>query len=313
MPETAEPTLVMLSPKDIRAVDTLCLRDADDDVADLAQMAASLEREGMIQPLVVRANGGGFELIAGGRRLQAARFLARRNGDYQVPALVVRADDRQAYRMALAENIQRKQLSPVEIAHQCKRLGEEGLNGKAIAEFLGVSQGYVHQKVKLLGLPDVTQRQLHDGQLSESAALELASVDEDERPFVSERAEQIAKADRTKPRGGGSGPSKAPVKAKHVRLAKAELGPQKPKFKENSEIQIKLLALIRGGGPAPALRLAVALLAWLAGKGVEKPLDLSWSALCVALGGKKPISGERSGRREKLPKDKRTAKRAKKQ
>ncbi|HZW85293.1 MAG TPA: ParB/RepB/Spo0J family partition protein, partial [Nitrososphaerales archaeon] len=79
------------------------------DEEDLAELEGSIERHGLLQPLIVRSSEEGYEVIAGNRRLAAVRSLGLKS----VPAVVVEADDRSAFEMSLVENIQRKTLNPI--------------------------------------------------------------------------------------------------------------------------------------------------------------------------------------------------------
>ena len=133
------------------------------DEAALAELAASIKSQGLIQPVVVREIGlGDYELIAGERRWRASRLA----GLAEIPAVVRSVADQSALAMGLIENIQRQQLDPLEEARGIKRLIEEfGLTHEAAAEALGRSRSAISNLLRLLALPEPLQQMLHEGQL----------------------------------------------------------------------------------------------------------------------------------------------------
>lgn len=123
----------------------------------LEALAVSIREVGVIQPIVVRRVGGEFELIAGERRLRAARLA----GLATVPAVVRESDDSESLREALIENIHREDLNPIELAEAFRELLEElGLKQETLAERLGVSRSHVANTIRLLGLPSEVQQLL---------------------------------------------------------------------------------------------------------------------------------------------------------
>ncbi len=156
----------------------------------LEALALSIREVGVLQPIVVRQVGGGYELIAGERRLRAAR----RAGLATVPAVVRESDDADSLREALIENIHREDLNPVELAEAFRELLDElGLKQETLAERLGVSRSHIANTIRLLQLPaDVQQLlaerriqaghgrallSLGDGQMQSSLALRAAAED----------------------------------------------------------------------------------------------------------------------------------------
>ncbi|WP_144373852.1 ParB/RepB/Spo0J family partition protein [Vogesella urethralis] len=133
------------------------------DEAALAELAASIKSQGLIQPVVVREIGlGDYELIAGERRWRASQLA----GLAEIPAVVRSVADQSALAMGLIENIQRQQLDPLEEARGIKRLIEEfGLTHEAAAEALGRSRSAISNLLRLLALPEPLQQMLHEGQL----------------------------------------------------------------------------------------------------------------------------------------------------
>lgn len=123
----------------------------------LEALAVSIREVGVIQPIVVRRVGGEFELIAGERRLRAARLA----GLATVPAVLRESDDSESLREALIENIHREDLNPIELAEAFRELLEElGLKQETLAERLGVSRSHVANTIRLLGLPSEVQQLL---------------------------------------------------------------------------------------------------------------------------------------------------------
>src|SRR5690606_23123566 len=149
------------------------------DFADeaLDELAASIRQLGIIQPITVRALGGGrFELISGERRLRAAR----RAGLKQVPAFVREADTETMLGMAIVENVQREDLNPIEIALGYQRLIEEvGLTQEDVADKVGKNRTTVTNALRLLRLPPRIQASLRDGSITAGHARALVSVEDE--------------------------------------------------------------------------------------------------------------------------------------
>jgi ParB family chromosome partitioning protein len=150
-------------------------------------LAASVRAQGLLQPLVVRPRKeGGYELIAGERRLRAAREA----GLTTAPALVREADDRESLVLGLVENVAREQLSAVEESRAYAVLLDEfGLSLGDIAERVGRSKPSVSNRLRLLELPDEVIQMLSSGELSEGhARAVLALPDHDARKALARRA-----------------------------------------------------------------------------------------------------------------------------
>jgi len=159
------------------------------DPALLAELAASLREHGVLQPVLVRPlPDGDYELIAGERRWQAARQA----GLATLPALVLRASPQRALELALVENIQRADLTPLEEAEAYKGLmAALGLTQDKLAERLGVSRVAVTNRLRLLTLTDGARDALMHGRISEGharALLALRGARQDEALRVVERA-----------------------------------------------------------------------------------------------------------------------------
>ena len=129
----------------------------------LRELADSIKEQGIVQPLIVRLQGDGFELIAGERRWRAAQLV----GLSEVPVIVREADDRAVLELALIENLQRENLNPIEEAMGFARLIEEfQLRQEDAAVKVGKSRVAVANALRLLKLPPDVQTQVRDGRLS---------------------------------------------------------------------------------------------------------------------------------------------------
>lgn len=143
----------------------------------LAALARSIREVGVLQPIVVRVRDGGYELVAGERRLRAARLA----GLPTVPAIVREADDTDSLRQALIENIHREDLSPLELASAYQDLLEElGTTQEEVAERLGCSRSQVANTIRLLSLPGDVQQLLADGRIQAGHARALLGLPDDE-------------------------------------------------------------------------------------------------------------------------------------
>jgi len=146
------------------------------DPGHLEELAASIKAQGLIQPVVVRAIGSGrYELIAGERRWRAAQQA----GLVEIPALVKSVPDQAVVAMALIENIQREDLSPLEEALALARLIDEfGLTHQQTADAVGRSRASVSNLLRLLELPDEIKRLLDERKLDMGHARALATLPE---------------------------------------------------------------------------------------------------------------------------------------
>ncbi len=129
----------------------------------LDELVQSVRERGVLQPLLVRAAGDGFELIAGERRLRAAV----KAGLADVPVRLMAVSDREALELAMIENLQREDLDPIEEAEGYRMLGERfQLTQEQIAERVGKGRASVANALRLLGLPEAVRAMLEDGLLS---------------------------------------------------------------------------------------------------------------------------------------------------
>jgi ParB family chromosome partitioning protein len=148
------------------------------DPASLDELAASIRKQGLMQPILVRPLGGGapgrYEIIAGERRWRAARLA----GLEEVPVVVRDVPDQVALAMALIENIQREDLNPLEEAQGLQRLGSEfGLTHQDIADAIGRSRAAVSNALRLLNLTRAVQQLLSEGKLDMGHARALLALE----------------------------------------------------------------------------------------------------------------------------------------
>ena len=131
---------------------------------DFDELVASIRRHGVLQPVVLRPKGTGYELIAGERRWRAARDA----GLVTIPAVVRDAGDREMLEIALIENLKRADLSPIERAAAYRRLVDEfQLTQEQVAETVGSSRPAVTNALRLLDLPPEIQMSIGHGRISE--------------------------------------------------------------------------------------------------------------------------------------------------
>ena len=157
--------------------------------AELEELASSIEENGLLQPIVVRAAAAdNYELIAGERRLRAVGIL----GWDEVPSIVREASDKTLLVLALVENLQREALNPLEEAQGYASLGEQfDMKQADIAAAVGKNRSTVANLLRLLKLPVSVRRLVEDGSLSAGHARALLAVDDALR--AAELGQQAAK------------------------------------------------------------------------------------------------------------------------
>ncbi len=149
----------------------------DVDPVALEELKSSIQQAGLLQPVVVRPlpNGGGFELIAGERRLRACQAL----GWERIPAVKREVDDRTVLTLALIENLQRDDLSPVDEARGYERLIQEfNLTQQDVAAAVGRDRSTVANALRLLRLPEAVLGMIHDRHLSVGHARALLALED---------------------------------------------------------------------------------------------------------------------------------------
>ena len=149
----------------------------------LEELASSIKQHGIIQPLVLRRVNDKYEIIAGERRYKAATMA----GLSTVPAIVSNIDDNQSAEVAIVENVQRRNLTPIEEARSYKNLLDKGyLTQSELAKKMGISQSAIANKLRLLNLDEEVQQALLNNQISERHARSLLvlSNPEDQKKWL---------------------------------------------------------------------------------------------------------------------------------
>lgn len=143
------------------------------DETKIEELAGSIRNQGIIQPLVVRPKGDGFELIAGERRWRAAM----KAGLSRVPVVVREASDHEAMQLALVENLQREDLNPIEEANGYQRLQEEfHWSQEEMADKVGKSRPAIANSLRMLALPAEVQQEVSAGILPAGQARALLGL-----------------------------------------------------------------------------------------------------------------------------------------
>ena len=136
----------------------------------LEELASSIKQHGIIQPLVLRRVEDKYEIIAGERRFKAAQLA----GLSKVPAVIANIDDNKSAEVAIVENVQRRDLSPIEEARSYKNLLDKGyLTQAELAKKMGLSQSAIANKLRLLNLDEEVQQALIESRISERHARSL--------------------------------------------------------------------------------------------------------------------------------------------
>ncbi len=187
----------------------------------LEELKASIREKGILQPILVRRVDQGYEVVAGERRLRAAKAV----GLKEVPVVIRDVDDNEALVLALVENIQRENLNPIEEARAFRRLVDDfRLTQEQVADAVGKERSTVSNMLRLLKLPAEMQEAVSKGLISMGHARALLSVENAQKQYQMfvkflegevnvRQAEQLSKADR---------PVKRPRKDKDHEVARLE-------------------------------------------------------------------------------------------
>ena len=152
--------------------------------SELAELADSIKQQGVIQPIIVRKQAGGYEIIAGERRWRASRLA----GLTEVPVVVKEYDDQTVSAVALIENIQRKDLNVIEEAIALKRLLEEfDLTHEAVAQAVGKSRSAISNLLRLLNLNRDVMQLVELGELEMGHARALLALEGEMQSRVAEK------------------------------------------------------------------------------------------------------------------------------
>jgi ParB family chromosome partitioning protein len=146
----------------------MCIRD---------RLASSIEKYGLLQPIVVIRDDEDYILVAGERRLRAVKSL----GQNEIKAIVLDINLNSLREFALIENIQRENLNPIEIAESLKSLIEEhNYTHEELAKIISKSRSYVTNLLRLLSLPESVQEKIKNNEISVGHAKVMANLEEDE-------------------------------------------------------------------------------------------------------------------------------------
>ena len=147
------------------------------DKEKMEELKGSIKKHGIIQPIVVRKIANGYEMVAGERRLKAAKEIGLR----KIPAIIKNINNEKSLEIALVENIQREDLNPVEQANAFKRLIDEfKLTQQELAEATGKSRALVTNTIRLLKLNPEIQKNISEGKISFGHAKLLLSIEDEE-------------------------------------------------------------------------------------------------------------------------------------
>ncbi|MCP1470143.1 ParB family chromosome partitioning protein [Sphingobium sp. OAS761] len=155
----------------------------------LQELADSIAKRGVIQPIIVRPHGGGFQIVAGERRWRAAQ----RAQLHRIPAIVREFDEQETLEIALVENIQREDLNPIEEAEAYRKLiAEFHHSQEALGRIVGKSRSHIANLMRLLDLPVSVQQQVQENRISMGHARALIGVPECEALAVQVEAKGLS-------------------------------------------------------------------------------------------------------------------------
>jgi ParB family transcriptional regulator, chromosome partitioning protein len=175
------------------------------DEEKLAELANSIVQHGILQPLIIRPSGDHFELVAGERRLRAAKIA----GLERVPVVIKALSDREMMEIALIENLQREDLNPLEEADAYKRLMEEySYTQEQLAERVGKSRSAVANTLRLILLHSEVRRAVAAGQLTEGHGRALLALPLEKQPAAAQKAIELGLSVRETERLAGQEPKR---------------------------------------------------------------------------------------------------------
>ena len=219
----------------------------------LQELADSIKQNGVLQPILVRPlENGGYQIVAGERRWRASRMA----GLTEVPVYIKELTDRQTMQMALIENIQRQDLSPLEESAAYQSLMDTyGMTQQQVAEAVGKSRSAVANSVRLLSLCDEVKKMVNDGILSAGHAKVLAGLEYGDQIELAAQTEDMSLTVRQlEAMAAEAGKPKSPyTKEEMERLRKSSLRKDRPFLKEfelavNSQSNIKVKARSENDG-----------------------------------------------------------------
>ena len=156
--------------------------------AELNELSDSIAEHGVLQPLLVRKDVDGYEIIAGERRYQASKIA----GLTEIPVIIKDVDDQKMLEIALIENLQRSDLNPIEEAKGYKQLiKQSGMTQEALSKAVSKSRSAITNSLRLLDLPEAVQQYLFDGRLTAGHARAILAVPyEEQRIKLAEKVVQ---------------------------------------------------------------------------------------------------------------------------
>lgn len=144
------------------------------DTEKLEQLAESIRKHGVVQPIIVRRENGTYRIVAGGRRWRGARLA----GLTTIPVIEKDLSNKQIMEIALIENIQREDLNPIEEAEAYHRLlNEFNMTQEELSNSIGKSRSAIANTIRLLGLPDKVKEKLIEGRITSGHARALLAID----------------------------------------------------------------------------------------------------------------------------------------
>lgn len=215
------------------------------DPETLKELAQSIRENGVIQPLIVRPSAIiGYELMAGERRLRASQLA----GLTEVPVIVKELTDQEMMTQAIIENLQRRDLSPIEEAQAYQNLIEKGNTHDAIAQVMGKSRPYISNTVRLLNLSEEVRFALEARQISQGHARALLAIAEREKQVLwleqiidqEMSVRQLEKALNEQPKKKEGGRKDVFIQEEEVLLSKAIGSPVTISHNKKGEGQIKI-------------------------------------------------------------------------
>jgi ParB family chromosome partitioning protein len=147
------------------------------DATDLERLADSIRQHGVLQPIVLRRAGGRYELVVGERRWRATRAA----GLTKIPAIIADVDERERLELALVENVQRRDLNPIELAHAFRSLSDGGTTQEEIGRRVSLDRSTVANHLRLLELPRELQADVESACIGIGHAKALLQLSNPER------------------------------------------------------------------------------------------------------------------------------------
>ncbi|HHX73370.1 MAG TPA: ParB/RepB/Spo0J family partition protein [Firmicutes bacterium] len=212
----------------------------------LEELARSVEQHGILQPLIVRARGRQYELVAGERRLRAAKIAGLKT----VPVIIKSLSDREMMEIALIENLQREDLNPLEEAEAYKRLLEEfQYTQEQLAERVGKSRSAVANTLRLLTLHAAVRKELAAGNLSEGHARALLALPLEKQPDAARKVIELKLSVRETERMAGQAGKKTQSAGKRKKTEKnLYLTDLEDKLRQACGAAVHIRTTARGGG-----------------------------------------------------------------